>query len=109
MLYNRSMADFVPVAKISDVPAGKMKSFVTGGKQIAIANVDGKYFAIDDLCTHAQCSLGGEGVLEGKNVTCGCHGSTFDVTNGKVKSPPATKNESSYEVKVEGDSIFVRL
>lgn len=103
------MADFVAVAKVSDIPSGKMKTVLVKGKQIAIANIDGKFFAIDDLCTHAQCSLGGEGILEGNMVTCGCHGSTFDVTNGKVESPPATKNESSYEVKVEGDSISVRL
>lgn len=109
MRYNRSMADFETVAKVSEVPSGKMKAFVIKGKQIAIANVDGKFFAIDDLCTHAQCSLGGEGVLDGNVITCGCHGSQFDVTNGNVMGPPATQNEASYEVKVEGDAILIRL
>lgn len=103
------MADFVRVAKVSDVPSGKMKTIVAKGKQIAIANIDGTFFAIDDLCTHAQCSLGGEGVLEGTLVTCGCHGSKFDVTTGKVMGPPATHNEPAYEVKVEGDAILIRL
>ncbi len=103
------MADFVTVAKVSDVPSGKMKTVIVAGIQIAIANVGGKYFAIGDRCTHAQCSLGGEGTLEGNMVTCGCHGSTFDVTNGHVMDPPATQNEPSYEVKVEGENILINV
>ena len=103
------MADFTVVAKVSDIPSGKMKSVIAHGKQIAIANVGGKYFAIGDLCTHAQCSLGGEGTLSGTMVTCGCHGSKFDVTTGKVKGPPASQDEPSYEIKVEGENILINV
>ncbi len=101
------MADFVVAAKTSDVTPGHIKAVIVNGKQIALANVDGEFFAIGDLCTHAQCSLGGEGVLDGNVVTCGCHGSQFDVTTGKVTVPPAVEDEPSYKVKVEGENILV--
>lgn len=101
------MADFVKVAKITDVPAGHMKTVVVNGKQIALANIDGEFFAIGDSCTHAGCSLGGEGVLDGNVVTCGCHGGQFDVTTGKVVGPPPAEDEPSYKVKIEGDTILV--
>lgn len=103
------MSDFIAVAKTSDIPSGKMKTVISKGKQIAIVNVDGSFFAIDDLCTHAQCSLGGEGSVDGMKVVCGCHGSQFDIKNGNVLNPPATQNLGSYEVKVEGDIIFARV
>ncbi|MBI1869432.1 non-heme iron oxygenase ferredoxin subunit [Candidatus Gottesmanbacteria bacterium] len=103
------MSDLVKVAKISDIPEGSMKTFEVNGKRIAIANVDGDFFAIDDTCTHEQCSLGGEGVLDGTTVVCGCHGASFDVTSGKVLSLPAPTDVASYEVKVEGEDIMVRI
>ncbi len=101
------MADFVIAAKVSDVVSGHIKTVIVNGKQIALANVDGEFFAIDDLCTHAQCSLGGEGMLDGNVLTCGCHGSQFDVGTGKVLAPPAVEAESSYKTKVEGENILV--
>ena len=56
------------------------------GTQVAIANVDGVFYAFGDNCTHAQCSLA-EGDLEGTSVFCPCHGSVFDVTTGAVLAP----------------------
>lgn len=102
------MVDFVAAARVSDIPNGSMKSVRVGGKTIAIANVDGQLFAIDDTCSHEQCSLGGEGFLDGSVVTCGCHGAQFDVTNGKALSLPAPVDVLSYPVKVEGDDILIK-
>jgi len=101
------MADFIKAASINDIPAGSMKVCFVAGKQIAIAHIDEDFFAIDDICTHAQCSLGGEGFLDGNVVTCGCHGAQFDVTDGAVLSMPATVPVGSYKVKVEGGDIFL--
>ncbi|MBI2404643.1 Rieske 2Fe-2S domain-containing protein [Candidatus Gottesmanbacteria bacterium] len=103
------MADFVVAAKISEVTPGHMKTVLVNGKQIALANIDGEFFAMGDSCTHAGCSLGGEGVLDGNVVTCGCHGGQFDVTTGKLVRPPPAEDEPSYEVKTEGDTILVRI
>lgn len=103
------MATFTKAIKISDLPRGAKKTVIVSGKKIALANVDGEFFAIDDICTHEQCSLGTEGFLDGSVITCGCHGAQFDVTNGKVLSLPAPTDVASYEIKVEGDDVLVGL
>lgn len=101
------MSDFQKIASKNEIENGSMKTFEVNGKKVAIANMDGQFFAIDDTCSHAQCSLG-EGFLDEQTVICPCHGSTFDVSNGKVLSLPATQNVGSYPVKVEGDDILVQ-
>ena len=100
---------YIPVAKTSEINDGEMKTVHAGGKSIALANVDGEFFAIDDNCSHEECSLGSEGMLDGNMVVCGCHGSLFDVTTGAVQSLPAPTDVASYKVKVEGDSILVEI
>lgn len=96
-------------ASMSEVPPGFKKTVFLSGKRIMIANVDGEFFAVDDTCTHAQCSLGGEGFLDSNVVMCGCHGAQYDVTNGKVLALPAVEDLSSYPTKVEGNDVFVEL
>ncbi len=103
------MANFVKALGIRDVPPGSMKTVRVGGKAIALANVDGEVFAIDDTCSHAQCSLGSEGFIDGNVVTCGCHGATFDVTSGKVMSMPAVTDVAKYAVKVEDNDILIAI
>ena len=72
-----------------------------------LANVDGHYYAIGNLCTHEEGPLD-EGRLEGHEVECPWHGSRFDLRTGAVAEGPADTPEPSYEVKVEGESIFIR-
>ena len=103
------MGDFVKIATTTEIRSGSMKTVLVSGRRIALANVDGEFFAIDDTCTHAECSLGSEGFLDGSIVTCGCHGSTFDVTTGKVLSLPAPSDVASFEMKVENGEIFVKV
>lgn len=106
---------FTEVAQVNEVPTGTMKSYSVGGKQILIANIDGKLYAIDGVCTHAGGDLS-KGKLEGKIVTCPRHGSKFDVTTGKSISGPKigflrlkTKDEPAYEVKVEQNKIKINV
>lgn len=103
------MADYLKAAQKNDLPAGSVKTVIVGGKAVAIANVDGNFFALDDVCTHAGCSLGGEGFLEGDTITCSCHGSKFDVKSGKVLALPATVPVNTYPVKVEGEDILIAI
>lgn len=103
------MSDFVKAIKTADIAAGSMKTVVVRGKAIAIANVGGDFFAVDDICTHEHCSLGGEGFLDGSVITCGCHGAQFDVTNGKVLALPAPSDVASYETKVVGEDVWVSI
>lgn len=100
---------FTKIASIQDIKEGMIKSFTVQGKKIAIANVDGEFFAVDDTCTHDECSLGDEGLMDGSTVICGCHGAMFDVTTGKVLALPGVTDVATYEVKVEGDDIMVKL
>lgn len=102
------MGGYVKVATRSEISAGTMKTISVGGKLVAFVNIDGEFFAVSDTCSHAQCSLGGQGMLEGSVITCGCHGAQFDATNGKVLSLPAMTDIVSYEVKVEDDDVFIK-
>jgi 3-phenylpropionate/trans-cinnamate dioxygenase ferredoxin subunit len=102
------MSDFQKIATKNDIENGSMKTFEIAGKKIAVAHIDGNFFAIDDTCSHAQCSLG-EGYIDGQTVICPCHGSTFDIESGKVLSMPATKDITSYPIKVEGNDILVKI
>lgn len=103
------MASYIKALSVNDLASGSMKTVMVGGKKIALAHVDGEYFAIDDTCSHAQCSLGDEGFLDGNVVTCGCHGAQFDVTRGKVMSLPAVVDVASYPVKIEKGEVFIEI
>lgn len=92
-----------------DLTIGMMKTVQVGNNNIAFANVDGQIFAIDDRCSHKECSLGTEGVLDGNVVICGCHGAKFDMSSGEVMSLPAITNVRSYVVKIENGDVLVKL
>ena len=74
---------------------------------MCLANVEGKYYAIGNVCTHLGGPLA-EGKLEDYEVQCLWHGSKFDVRSGKQIRPPAVRSEPTYEVKVEDDSILIK-
>ena len=78
------------------------------GKKIALFNLEGTYYAIDDTCTHRGGPLS-EGELSGKEVTCPWHGAVYDVTTGEVLGPPAPKGVSRYNVRVSGENIEVEV
>jgi len=94
---------FIEIAKVSEIPVGSMKGENIGGKDILIANYEGRYFAIGVICTQAGGTLA-RGILD---VTCPVHGSTFDVTTGNRISCPAKQNERKYDLKVEGTVIKI--
>ena len=87
------------VGKVSDVVPGRLVAVAVDGTQVAVANVDGAFFAIGDACTHRGCSLA-EGELSGSVVTCPCHGGQFDVTNGQVVAGPPREPTPTYAVQV---------
>jgi len=95
--------------KTSDIPPGKMIKVSIDGRDILVANIDGKYCATDDSCTHSGSSLS-EGKLDGCTVTCGWHGAQFDCETGKlVKFPVKIRDLASYNVIVESDNVFVEM
>lgn len=102
------MGKMIRVAGKNDIGNGKIREFTLDGKQIAVVNSEGDYFAFDASCTHAQCSLAG-GFLDGYTLTCYCHGAQFDISNGNVLVPPATQSLNTYPVKIAGKDIFVEI
>jgi 3-phenylpropionate/trans-cinnamate dioxygenase ferredoxin subunit len=106
---------FVKICKISDVKDGNRKKFEVEGKEILVSNIGGKYYAINNKCTHRNGDLS-QGKLEGNIVTCPKHGSKFDITTGKVVSGPKIpllklkiNDEEKYEIKIDGDSLLVKV
>ena len=78
---------FVKVAKVSEITAGTMKHIESGGKEICIVNIGGRFCAIGDRCGHENARLS-RGSLMDAIVTCPMHSSQFDVTTGKLMSGP---------------------
>jgi nitrite reductase/ring-hydroxylating ferredoxin subunit len=79
--------DWLEAANVDEIPVGTMKHVEVNDKEMVIANVNGKFYAIDDRCGHmnARLSLGG---LRGNIVTCPQHGAQFDVTTGRKQTEP---------------------
>lgn len=99
------MAAFVAVAKVHEIQPGRGKTIVVDGKKIAVFNVHGTFYAIDDTCLHRGGPLG-EGELEDCFVTCPWHGWTYDVTTGVSTVNPAVK-VACYATRTEGEDLQV--
>jgi 3-phenylpropionate/trans-cinnamate dioxygenase ferredoxin component len=102
----KQMADFVKVAKTHEINPGQARLIEVKDKQIAVFNINGEFFAIDNTCTHEEASLA-EGEISGHEVTCPLHGAKFDVRTGEVLGPPAYDDVSSYTVRVVGNDIEI--
>ncbi len=85
-----------------------MKEVSEEGKTFLIAHVGGSLYSIGGICTHMGCHLS-QGRLEGQNVICPCHGSTFDAKTGNVVKGPARRPEPSYRVTVEDGEVSIEL
>ncbi len=99
--------DFVKVATANDIQPSQMKEVEVNGEKVCLANIEGKYYAIGNVCTHLGGPLA-HGKLEGYEVQCPWHGSRFDIRTGGVTKPPAIRSEPSYEIKIENDNILVK-
>tara|TARA_R110002096_G_scaffold420745_1_gene626019 strand:+ start:16429 stop:16767 length:339 start_codon:yes stop_codon:yes gene_type:complete len=101
---------FVKVCKKSQLPSGEVFRFLPENSEIAIAvcNVDGEFLAIADKCSHGNWSLS-EGYLENCHLECVLHGSSFDLRTGWPDKMPATKPVKVFDVKVDGDEVFLDI
>ena len=98
----------IKLASTNDFVSKKMISVEKEGKSILIANVNGSYYAIGDICTHMGCNLS-DGELIGDTVKCPCQASVFNVKTGEVVKGPARDPEPSYTLKIEGDKIITDI
>ena len=101
------MADWVTAATTADLPEGEKVGATVDGEDVFVANVGGEYRAVAATCTHAGCNLAYDGELEGDEVSCGCHGSRFDLASGEAIGPPADEPLTVYRVRVEGEEVQV--
>jgi ferredoxin-NADP reductase/nitrite reductase/ring-hydroxylating ferredoxin subunit len=99
--------DFVKVANKNAIQPSHMKEVQLDGENVCLVNVEGKYYAINNICTHEGGPLA-DGTLEDYEVECPWHGSKFDVRTGEVKEPPASEPEPTYQVKLEGNSVLIK-
>lgn len=102
------MAEFVKVAKTNELEPGQARRVEVHGKRIALFNVDGNFYALDDACTHRGGPLS-EGAIAGEQVTCLWHGSKFNIRTGEVVGPPARQGVARYSVRVTGTDIEVEV
>jgi 3-phenylpropionate/trans-cinnamate dioxygenase ferredoxin subunit len=97
---------FVRVAKRSDVPPGRVQVVEVEGVDVALCNVDAEIYAIANVCTHDEGPLGA-GYLFGDEIECPRHGARFNVRTGEVKALPAIMPLPTFDVRVEGEDIWV--
>ena len=102
------MPEFHKLAPAGDVAPGEVNTYEIEGRPVALCNVEGELYALENICTHAFAYLS-EGGLEGDRIKCPLHGATFDVKTGEAKSLPAIKAVPTHEVKVENGFVYVAL
>jgi 3-phenylpropionate/trans-cinnamate dioxygenase ferredoxin subunit len=101
------MAGWVEVARTGDIPVGGYKRVEVDGVALAVFNLDGQYYAIDDVCTHDGGSLSG-GEVQGEEVVCPRHGARFAIKTGAVTAPPAYEPIHVFPLRVENGCVLVR-
>jgi nitrite reductase (NADH) small subunit len=98
---------FEKAATVPEIPAGAIREVQVAGQTIALANVGGAFYAINNTCLHRGGPLG-EGQLDGKVVTCPWHGWQFDVTTGKAVQNPSA-GVGCYATEVRGEELYVNV
>jgi len=99
---------WVEAGTLDDIPAGRVKLLLYEPDElrIAVCNVDGEYYAIEDVCTHDGGPLD-QGDLEGDEIECPRHGARFNVRTGEATLMPAVMPVRTFPIKVEGDRVLV--
>ncbi len=100
------MTEFVKVAAIDEIKPGQRKIIDFEDITVALLNVDGDYYCIEDVCTHDGGPVA-EGELDGFVIECPRHGALFDIRDGRVLSMPAVVPVPTYEVRIEGKDIVI--
>ena len=92
----------------SDIVNESVRRFVAAGTEILVGKLAGKYYALDERCTHRDGPLS-EGSLEGGVITYPWHYGQFDLATGEVRGPPPAEPLKSYELRVEGADILISI
>jgi nitrite reductase/ring-hydroxylating ferredoxin subunit len=98
---------FVAVAQVSELAAGEMKFAAVDGQRIVLANVEGRFYALRDVCGHRNAPLS-RGRLLGHLIECPLHFALFDLRTGKLVDGPISTDVPAYEVRVEGETVYIK-
>jgi len=98
---------FVAVARVSELAAGEMKFAAVDGQRIVLANVEGRFYALRDVCGHRNAPLS-RGRLVGHLIECPLHFALFDLRTGKLIDGPISTDVPAYEVRVDGETVYVK-
>ena len=101
------MSDWITVAKVGEIVPGSHKIVDVDGAQIAVFNVGGEHYAIEDVCTHDGGQLTG-GAVEGAEIVCPRHGARFCIRTGEALTAPAYEPTAKFPVRVENGEVQVR-
>ncbi|HEV2443357.1 MAG TPA: non-heme iron oxygenase ferredoxin subunit [Steroidobacteraceae bacterium] len=99
---------FVRVARIADVPRGRMLEVTVGSRSIVLCHTREGWFAVDNVCTHAYTKLS-EGRLRKTRLICPLHGGSFDCRTGAAIGPPAVAPLGTYAVRLTGEDVEIAL
>lgn len=102
------MDEWREVASTTEISAGQCKAVTLDGRMLAIVNLAGEFYAIDNICTHGYAELS-DGMILGDRIQCPLHGAQFNIRTGAVESPPAYEPLATYPVRVEGNVVLVRM
>src|SRR5512146_1638480 len=99
--------EFIPVAQVADIPPGSMKCVAVDRERVLLAHVDGRIYAISDICGHRNAPLS-RGRLDGYHVECPLHFAMFDVRTGKFVDGPTSADVPAYETRIDGDTVLLK-
>jgi 3-phenylpropionate/trans-cinnamate dioxygenase ferredoxin component len=102
------MAEWIKVGEVGNLAPGQVKVIIPRGERIALANLNGEYFALDDACTHDFAPLD-QGELVGDQIECPRHGARFDVRTGKAMTLPAIYPIKTFPTRVVGNDIEIEV
>jgi len=102
------LGEFVPAMKVAELGEGTMSAVDLKGAHILLSKIAGEVYAVSGICTHEETDLALGFVLEDR-VVCPLHLSQFDLKTGQVMNPPAEAPLRRFNVKIEGDAIFVEV
>ncbi len=102
------MGDERAVARLGELADGTTKRVVVDGAEVLLCNVDGRIYAIEDVCTHDGGALD-QGLLEGDRIMCPRHGAYFNVRTGAALTLPAVIPVRTYRVRIEDEDVFIDL
>ena len=110
------MAGFVRVCGVNEVSPGAVKAVRVENREVAVFNLNGRFYAVQDNCPHEGAPLS-SGCIEGENIVCSWHGASFHVLTGKTLEPPAGEDMGPpvnqglvcYAVRVVGSHLEIKI